>query len=309
MRDVSAICKQACGVLQAKQWKMHDALQQRIRFDRRNLAEPGALEAPQFEVEAKYHLILCRNLFIYLGPQGPRRARAVACVRACSRRPAGDWHCGSCGRAERSFSSRTSPLLHLLSRTVMPPKACSSVLDTIPLPLGPSQTLRATAAASCQMDDCRDTAAAQTVSGAEPDRCLVGSKLLPQRPSSSLSRQPSQGGAPLPPGALSRSKTSSRARTACDSSGFNTRICVFASRSKPGFIGIVLHLASRSVHSASGQRASKGRDHSSTRGECMSQYRANLPQRANLFDRPLPLGYRDESAGAHCRAPCRSAAP
>jgi hypothetical protein len=40
---------------------MHGELRSRIRFDRRNLVLEGALGA-----DAGYHLILCRNLFIYL---------------------------------------------------------------------------------------------------------------------------------------------------------------------------------------------------------------------------------------------------
>lgn len=73
LRDISRDLQEACGVLEAKQWKMHDALKERIRFIRKNLAEPGALETPQLQAEGQYHLILCRNLFIYLGP----KARAV----------------------------------------------------------------------------------------------------------------------------------------------------------------------------------------------------------------------------------------
>ncbi len=51
----------ACGVLDNNQCRVHDALRERIRFERRNLAAPGALGN-----EPRYHLILCRNLFIYL---------------------------------------------------------------------------------------------------------------------------------------------------------------------------------------------------------------------------------------------------
>jgi chemotaxis protein methyltransferase WspC len=51
----------ACGVLRNHHWEMHDFLRSRIRFGRRNLVEPTALND-----EPGYHLILCRNLFIYL---------------------------------------------------------------------------------------------------------------------------------------------------------------------------------------------------------------------------------------------------
>jgi chemotaxis protein methyltransferase WspC len=50
----------ACGTLRSQQWHMRDELRGRIRFERRNLAQPGALDT-----EPGYHLILCRNLFIY----------------------------------------------------------------------------------------------------------------------------------------------------------------------------------------------------------------------------------------------------
>jgi chemotaxis protein methyltransferase WspC len=53
----------ACGQRQGSHWGVHEALRERVRFARRNLAQPGTLgDAPQ------YHLVLCRNLFIYLAP-------------------------------------------------------------------------------------------------------------------------------------------------------------------------------------------------------------------------------------------------
>jgi chemotaxis protein methyltransferase WspC len=88
MRNLAADRQQVCGVLGDKQWAMHEALRRRIRFERRNLAEPGALDAQPDSTDraqvgwaemgasgagGPYHLILCRNLFIYLRPQ----ARAV----------------------------------------------------------------------------------------------------------------------------------------------------------------------------------------------------------------------------------------
>jgi chemotaxis protein methyltransferase WspC len=51
----------ACGALRNHHWHMHEELRARIRFERRNLVTEGALDA-----DAGYHLILCRNLFIYL---------------------------------------------------------------------------------------------------------------------------------------------------------------------------------------------------------------------------------------------------
>jgi len=47
--------------LKDNQWHIHDELRSRIRFERRNLAAPGALDD-----EPVYDLALCRNLFIYL---------------------------------------------------------------------------------------------------------------------------------------------------------------------------------------------------------------------------------------------------
>ena len=52
-----------CGVLHNQQWHMHSALRAAIRFERCNLAHPGALQG-----KPAYHLIFCRNLFIYLHP-------------------------------------------------------------------------------------------------------------------------------------------------------------------------------------------------------------------------------------------------
>lgn len=58
----------ACGTLRNQHWEMREELRGRILFERRNLSQTGA-----FGSEPRYHLILCRNLFIYLHPQ----ARAV----------------------------------------------------------------------------------------------------------------------------------------------------------------------------------------------------------------------------------------
>jgi chemotaxis protein methyltransferase WspC len=54
----------ACGVLRNNHWHMHEALRDRIHFERRNLIQPRALD-----IETGYHLILCRNLVIYLHTQ------------------------------------------------------------------------------------------------------------------------------------------------------------------------------------------------------------------------------------------------
>jgi chemotaxis protein methyltransferase WspC len=57
----------ACGALRSHHWHMNEALRDRIHFERRNLIQPGALGS-----KAGYHLILCRNLIIYLN--APARA-------------------------------------------------------------------------------------------------------------------------------------------------------------------------------------------------------------------------------------------
>ena len=50
-----------CGTLHNQHWEMRHELRARIRFERRNISQPDALDR-----QPGYHLILCRNLFIYL---------------------------------------------------------------------------------------------------------------------------------------------------------------------------------------------------------------------------------------------------
>jgi chemotaxis protein methyltransferase WspC len=64
LQTVPAELQTACGVLRDHHWHMHEPLRRTIRFERRNLAVEGALDT-----DAKYHLILCRNLFIYLNAE------------------------------------------------------------------------------------------------------------------------------------------------------------------------------------------------------------------------------------------------
>jgi chemotaxis protein methyltransferase WspC len=68
LEHVPGDLRAACGTLWNQHWHMRDELRSRIRFERRNLADSGALGN-----EPGYHLILCRNLFIYLQAQ----ARAI----------------------------------------------------------------------------------------------------------------------------------------------------------------------------------------------------------------------------------------
>jgi chemotaxis protein methyltransferase WspC len=61
LQNLAADLQNACGALRDNHWHMHEFLRSRIRFERRNLVDPSALDN-----EPGYHLILCRNLFIYL---------------------------------------------------------------------------------------------------------------------------------------------------------------------------------------------------------------------------------------------------
>lgn len=67
LENVPGYLQAACGTLRNNHWHMRDELRGRIRFERRNLADSGALDNG-----LGYHLILCRNLFIYL--HAPTRA-------------------------------------------------------------------------------------------------------------------------------------------------------------------------------------------------------------------------------------------
>ena len=89
MRHVSAEHRRALGRLEGSHWKMHDVLRKRIRFERKNLAEPDALG------DETYHVILCRNLFIYLSPAA--RA-ALATSLASGLAPGGRLVLGSADR-------------------------------------------------------------------------------------------------------------------------------------------------------------------------------------------------------------------
>jgi hypothetical protein len=84
--------QQACARRQGNHWNIHEALRERVQFERRNLAQPGALgDAPQ------YHVILCRNLFIYLAPAA-RAALAQSLSTALL--PSGRLFLGTADRVE-----------------------------------------------------------------------------------------------------------------------------------------------------------------------------------------------------------------
>ncbi len=76
LEQVPVELQAACGALRDKHWEMHEELRRCIRFNRRNLAREDAID-----VDAGYHLILCRNLFIYLHAQA-RAALAAMLSRA-----------------------------------------------------------------------------------------------------------------------------------------------------------------------------------------------------------------------------------
>jgi len=76
LQHVPAELQRSCGVLRDHHWHIHEELRGTIRFERRNLAVEGALDT-----DAGYHLILCRNLFIYLNAEA-RAALADSLSRA-----------------------------------------------------------------------------------------------------------------------------------------------------------------------------------------------------------------------------------
>jgi len=84
--------RDACGQVHHDQFVVHEELRARVRFERRNLAEAGVLGA-----EPQYHLILCRNLFIYLGAAA-RRTLAESLAGALL--PGGKLFLGTADRVE-----------------------------------------------------------------------------------------------------------------------------------------------------------------------------------------------------------------
>jgi chemotaxis protein methyltransferase WspC len=91
LSHVAPELQQACGKNEGRHFEIHTALRERVQFSRRNLAEPGVLG------DARYHLILCRNLFIYLAP--PARA-ALATSLAAALLPGGRLFLGTADRVE-----------------------------------------------------------------------------------------------------------------------------------------------------------------------------------------------------------------
>ncbi len=93
--------REACGVVHSNQFVVHEELRERVQFARRNLAEAGGLGS-----EPMYHLILCRNLFIYLGAA----ARAtLAASLAGALLPGGKLFLGTADRVEE-VNALFSPL-------------------------------------------------------------------------------------------------------------------------------------------------------------------------------------------------------
>lgn len=90
LKDVPEELRAACGTLRNQHWRMHEELRAVIRFERRNLANAGVLDG-----RAAYHLILCRNLFIYFHPAA-RAALARTLARALA--PGGRLILGSADR-------------------------------------------------------------------------------------------------------------------------------------------------------------------------------------------------------------------
>jgi chemotaxis protein methyltransferase WspC len=92
LNHVAADLREVCGARQGKSFAVHSDLRERVHFERKNLAEAGALGA-----EPKYHLILCRNLFIYLGAEA-RTALARSLAGALA--PEGRLFLGTADRVE-----------------------------------------------------------------------------------------------------------------------------------------------------------------------------------------------------------------
>ena len=92
LSHVAPELQHACGTRRHRHWEVHESLRERINFERRNLAEPGALGA-----EPQYHLVLCRNLFIYLRPEA-RTALAESLATALA--PGGRLVIGTADRVE-----------------------------------------------------------------------------------------------------------------------------------------------------------------------------------------------------------------
>ncbi len=81
LEHVPEAFRRSCAELRNDHWRIRDDVRSRIRFERRNLALPDALDDAY-----GYDLVLCRNLFIYLHAQA-RAALAESLSRAL--RPGG----------------------------------------------------------------------------------------------------------------------------------------------------------------------------------------------------------------------------
>jgi chemotaxis protein methyltransferase WspC len=110
LNHVSVELQHACARRQGNHWSIHPELRERVQFAQRNLAQPGALgESPH------YHLVLCRNLFIYLAP-----AARVSLARSLSASllPGGRLFLGTADRVKE---------LHDLFAPVRPPSSFAFV--------------------------------------------------------------------------------------------------------------------------------------------------------------------------------------
>jgi chemotaxis protein methyltransferase WspC len=128
LQNIAQELQATCGVLRNNHWHMHEELRRRIRFARRNLAEPQSLGE-----EAGYHLILCRNLFIYLHADA-RAALADSLSRALL--PGGRLIVGAGDRVPE-LNARFAPVkpaagFGFAHKTVT--KAADEVRKAVPLP-------------------------------------------------------------------------------------------------------------------------------------------------------------------------------
>jgi chemotaxis protein methyltransferase WspC len=129
------------AVRRESQCSIRDDLRQRIRFERRNLAEPDALAG-----EGAYDLILCRNLFIYLHPQA-RTTLAESLAAALA--PGGRLILGTADRVEElslhfaalrpaasfAFTSRTAIAAAIPAQARVPPAVPARSFRAIAAPV------------------------------------------------------------------------------------------------------------------------------------------------------------------------------
>ncbi|SNT14820.1 chemotaxis protein methyltransferase WspC [Granulicella rosea] len=150
LRHLTPEQRASLGAPDAGGWRVHETLRERVRFTRRNLAESGALAG-----EA-YHLILCRNLFIYLAqPARETLARSLAAALA----PGGRLVIGTADRVEE-LSALFTPL--------KPASSFAFVHRDLAIPIAPPRPLHSRPAAVAPVPAARPQAAPTAIEEALP---------------------------------------------------------------------------------------------------------------------------------------------